>query len=80
MKKLFAGILVFIGIAAFFGLQDHLDMAMNATGIIGLIGVLVAGFFKTGFIGSAAPVLGNLSIIKLDKSFYLLTKETVLIK
>lgn len=46
---------------------------MNVTGTIGLAGILIGGFLKTGFISSNAPVIGNLAIIKLDGTLNLST-------
>lgn len=71
MKRLFLGIVVFILITSIFGLQNNLEIAMNLAGIIGLGGVLIGGFLKTGFISSSAPVLGNLAVIKLDNTINL---------
>lgn len=71
MKRLFLGIAVFILITGFFSMQNNLDIAMNITGIIGLVGILIAGFLKTGFISSSAPVLGNLAVMKLDSTINL---------
>ncbi|AQQ53146.1 hypothetical protein [Planococcus lenghuensis] len=71
MKRFVAGILIFIGITVLFGLQGNLEIAMNITGIIGVGGVLVAGFYKTGFSSPSAPALGNLSVIRLDKKINL---------
>lgn len=77
MKRLFLGIAVFVFIAGFYGLQSNLEIAMNVTGLIGLIGIIIGGFLKTGFISSSAPVIGNLAIIKLDNTINL--SNTVLL-
>lgn len=66
MKRMTLGIAIFVLITGLFVLQKNLEMAMNVTGIPGLIGTLAGGFLKTGFISSSAPVLGNLAVIKLD--------------
>lgn len=71
MKSLALGTLIFVFVLAYFWLQNNIDLAMNITGIIGIGGVLIGGFLKTGFIGSSAPVIGNLAIIKLDKNMNL---------
>ncbi|OED32381.1 hypothetical protein BHE17_07975 [Planococcus maritimus] len=71
MKSLALGTLIFVFLLAYFWLQNNIDLAMNITGIIGIAGVLIGGFLKTGFIGSSAPVIGNLAIIKLDKNMNL---------
>lgn len=66
MKRLSLGLAIFIIILIIFSIQDNIELAMNVTGIIGLAGILIAGFLKTGFISSTAPVIGNLAIVKLD--------------
>ena len=71
MNRLFLGIVIFVLTAAIFGLQNNFEMAMNVTGVIGVGGILIGGFLKTGFISSSAPVIGNLAIIKLDKTMSL---------
>lgn len=71
MKRVLSGIVIFIVISGFFWLQSNLELAMTITGIIGVGGVLIGGFLKTGFISSSAPVIGNLAIIKLDKTINL---------
>ena len=71
MKSLALGTLIFVFVVAYFWLQNNIDLAMNITGIIGIAGILIGGFLKTGFIGSSAPVIGNLAIIKLDKNMNL---------
>lgn len=77
MKRLVLGILLFVLITAFFGLQDDLELAMNTAGMLGLLGILIGGFLKTGFISSTAPVIGNLAVIKLDQEIDL--SNTVLL-
>lgn len=77
MKRLVLGIVLFVLITAFFGLQDNLELAMNAAGMLGLLGILIGGFLKTGFISSTAPVIGNLAVIKLDQEIDL--SNTVLL-
>ena len=74
MKSLGFGSLIFICIVGILALQNKLDLAMNITGIIGIGGVLIGGFLKTGFISPSAPVIGNLAIIKLDKTMDLSNK------
>ncbi len=71
MKRLALGMLIFVIILGFFVMQNNLELAKNVTGIIGIGGILIGGFLKTGFISSAAPVIGNLAIIKLDKTMNL---------
>lgn len=71
MKRLSVGLLIFILIVSFFVVQNNTELAMNVTGIIGLAGILIGGFLKTGYISSTAPVIGNLAIIKLDKALNL---------
>ncbi len=66
MRRLCGGALLFIVIFVFFAMQGNMHLAMNSCGIIGISGILVGGFLKTGFISSTAPVIGNLAIIKLD--------------
>lgn len=66
MKRLSLGLVIFIFILSIFAIQNNIELAMNVTGIIGLVGILIGGFLKTGFISSTAPVIGNLAIIKLD--------------
>ena len=68
MKRVCLGIVIFVCITGFFGLQNNFEIAMNMTGLIGIVGILIGGFLKTGFISSSAPVIGNLAIIKLDKT------------
>lgn len=68
MKRIILGIAIFVLITGLFFLQNNLEIAMNVTGIIGLVGILIGGFLKTGFISSSAPVLGNLAVIKLDNT------------
>lgn len=77
MKRLALGMLIFVIILGFFVVQNNLELAMNVTGIIGIGGILIGGFLKTGFISSTAPVIGNLAIIKLDKTMNL--SNTVLL-
>lgn len=74
MKSLAWGSLIFILILGFSLLQNNMALAMNVTGIIGLAGMLIGGFLKTGFISSSAPAIGNLAIIKLDKAMGLSNK------
>lgn len=71
MNRLFLGIVIFVLITAIFGLQNNFEMAMNVTGVIGVGGILIGGFLKTGFISSTAPVIGNLAIMKLDETMSL---------
>ncbi|TWT06380.1 hypothetical protein FQV26_00765 [Planococcus sp. CPCC 101016] len=71
MKRLSLGLLIFIFVVSFFVVQNNIELAMNVTGIIGLVGILIGGFLKTGFISSTAPVIGNLAIIKLDETLNL---------
>lgn len=71
MKRLSVGLLIFILIVSFFVVQNNTELAMNVTGIIGLAGILIGGFLKTGYISSTAPVIGNLAIIKLDEALNL---------
>ncbi|MFP3355800.1 hypothetical protein [Planococcus citreus] len=71
MKRLSLGLLIFILIVSFFVMQNNIELAMNVTGLIGLAGILIGGFLKTGFISSTAPVIGNLAIIKLDEALNL---------
>ncbi|TAA67122.1 hypothetical protein [Planococcus salinarum] len=68
MKRIILGIVIFVIVTVLFVLQNDLEIAMNVTGIIGLVGILIGGFLKTGFISSSAPVLGNLAVIKLDNA------------
>lgn len=77
MKRLTLGALIFVIILGFFIAQNNLELAMNVTGVIGIGGILIGGFLKTGFISSTAPVIGNLAIIKLDKTMDL--SNTVLL-
>lgn len=77
MKRLALGMLIFVIILSFFVVQNNLELAMNVTGIIGIGGILIGGFLKTGFISSTAPAIGNLAIIKLDKTMDL--SNTVLL-
>lgn len=70
MKRMLLGITIFILITGF-SLQNNFEIAMNVTGIIGMAGILIGGFLKTGFISSSAPVLGNLAAIKLDNTINL---------
>ncbi|ANU17158.1 hypothetical protein BBI11_09070 [Planococcus maritimus] len=71
MKSLALGTLIFVFVVAYFWMQNNIDLAMNITGIVGIGGVLIGGFLKTGFFSSSAPVLGNLAIINLDKTMNL---------
>ncbi|MFC4712987.1 hypothetical protein [Planococcus dechangensis] len=66
MKSLALGATIFVLILGFFIVQNNTELAMNVTGIIGIGGILIGGFLKTGFISPTAPVIGNLAIIKLD--------------
>lgn len=77
MIRLFLGIAIFVLIAGFFGLNNNLEFAMNMTGVIGLAGILIGGFLKTGFISSSVPAIRNLAILKLDKTIGL--SNTVLL-
>ncbi|MGM0896563.1 MAG: hypothetical protein ACQEV0_01610 [Bacillota bacterium] len=77
MKRLALGALIFIFILGFFIMQSNIELAMNVTGIIGIGGILIGGFLKTGFISPTAPVIGNLAIIKLDRTIDL--SNTVLL-
>ncbi|MGK7377672.1 hypothetical protein ACSFXN_07500 [Planococcus sp. 1R117A] len=77
MKRLSLVLLIFIFIVIFFVMQNNIELAMNVTGIIGLAGILIGGFLKTGFISSNAPAIGNLAIIKLDETLNL--SNTVLL-
>lgn len=67
MKRIALGALLFVFIFGFFIMQNNVELAMNVTGIIGLGGILIGGFLKTGFVSPSAPVIGNLAVIKLDK-------------
>lgn len=67
MKRIALGALLFVFILGFFIMQNNMELAMNITGIIGLGGILIGGFLKTGFVNPNAPVIGNLAVIKLDK-------------
>lgn len=68
MKRVSLGLLIFIVIISFFVAKGNIELGINVTGIIGLGGILIGGFLKTGFISSTAPVIGNLAIINLDKT------------
>ncbi|WP_341202475.1 hypothetical protein [Planomicrobium okeanokoites] len=71
MKRFILGAAVFVLITGFLSFQNNWEIAMNITGIIGLGGILLGGFLKTGFISSSAPILGNLAVIKLDNTINL---------
>ncbi|MDN7240642.1 hypothetical protein QWY14_02520 [Planococcus sp. N028] len=77
MKRLILGLVIFVLIGGFFWQQNNFEIAVNVTGIIGVGGILIGGFLKTGFINSSVPVLGNLAIIKLDEEIDL--SNTVLL-
>lgn len=71
MKRILLGTSIFVILIGFFGMNNNLEIAMNVTGIVGIAGILLGGFLKTGFISSSAPVLGNLAVIKLDNTINL---------
>lgn len=58
MKRLSLGLVIFIFILSIFAIQNNIELAMNVTGIIGLVGILIGGFLKTGFISSTAWLSG----------------------
>lgn len=45
MKRLSLGLVIFIFILSIFAIQNNIELAMNVTGIIGLLGILNSVFF-----------------------------------
>jgi len=71
MKKILIGIVIFLAVLLISFYKENTSIVVNISGIIGLIGVVIAGFLKTGFSGGHSPPLGNSAIIDLDEKLNL---------
>ncbi|MRH43131.1 hypothetical protein GH741_10610 [Aquibacillus halophilus] len=71
MKKFLLGLGIFIIVSLISLFAANASIVINISGVIGLIGIVVAGFLKTGFSGRNSSPLGNSAIIELDEKLNL---------